>query len=193
MQRLILEKNDHILLLQLSIARLGERELQGWWNTDIAYKLGGAGFLERIAGTQMTPFAAGEGILTAARLVEESLLESIPGNPCFSLFSPPLPLRNELMRRYHHFKRYPEDTPDEIRALLDVRTDWTVDALCSLIEETAGRSASAYEGTSFGRELPSVTGGTSGELEATMNALATVYLSIEKGKYVLPYFRTTGV
>jgi hypothetical protein len=190
------ENLDHILHLQLAVARLGERELETWWNTDIAYKLGGAGFLERIAGPEMAPFAAGEGVLLAARLHEESILESIPGNPCFSLFCPPLPLRNELIRRYHHFKRYPEDTPDEIRAILDVSTDWTVDALRALIQKATGNISPACEGTSFGREITAVAagvGGTSDNLESMMNELAAAYLALGKGKYVLPYFRTSGV
>ena len=28
---------DFLLLLQLTVARLGEKELLGWWNTDIVY------------------------------------------------------------------------------------------------------------------------------------------------------------
>ena len=186
-----------MLYLQLAVARLGERELQGWWNTDIAYKLGGAGFLERITSPLMASYAAGDGILMAARLHEETILESIPGTPCFSLFSPPLPLRNELTRRYQHFKRYTEDTPDEIRALLDINTEWTVTMLCELIEKETAGSTSAYEGTSFGREIAGpadaigISANNAASHELTMKALATAYLALDKGKYVLPYFRAT--
>lgn len=183
---------DHILHLQLAVARLGERELEAWWNTDIAYKLGGAGFLERIAGPEMAPFAAGEGVLLTARLHEEALLESIHGNPCFSLFCPPLPLRNELIRRYHHFKRYPEDTPDEIRAILDKNTEWSADALRSLIRKLTGGNPTDWEGTSFGREIVGPTGGTFASEEAMMNALAAVYLALDKGLYILPYCRSVS-
>jgi hypothetical protein len=194
-QRLGVDLHDHLLYLQLAVARLGERELQGWWNTDIAYKLGGAGFLERITSPLMAPYSAGAGVLLAARLLEESLLESIPGNPAYSLFSPPLPLRNELTRRYQHFKRYPEDTPEEIRAILDINTDWTAAMLRDLIKQETGGITPEYEGTSFGREIAAASGATgAGEsgaagLEPTMNALAAVYLALEKGKFALPYFR----
>ncbi len=41
---------DSILLIQLTVARLGEKELLSWWNTDICYKLGGADFLKRLVG-----------------------------------------------------------------------------------------------------------------------------------------------
>jgi hypothetical protein len=37
-----MENLDQLLYCQLIIARLGEKELLAWWNTDIAYKLGGA-------------------------------------------------------------------------------------------------------------------------------------------------------
>lgn len=187
-----MEKIDQLLLLQLAVARLGERELQGWWNTDIAYKLGGAGFLERIAGPEMAPFAAGEGVLLAARLHEEALLESIPGNPCFSLFCPSIPLRNELTRRYHHFKRYPEDTPGEIRAILDKNTDWNAATLHSLIGKLSGGTSTEWEGTSFGRELSGPSGGTFESEAVAMNVLAASYLTLEKGQYVLPYCRSVS-
>jgi hypothetical protein len=53
---------DSILLLQVAVARLGETELMGWWDTDIAYKLGGAYFLQRLVGPRLAPLAAGEGV-----------------------------------------------------------------------------------------------------------------------------------
>jgi len=46
---------DTILYIQLVIARLGEKELMNWWNTDIAYEMGGGDFLERLLGKTMAP------------------------------------------------------------------------------------------------------------------------------------------
>ena len=55
---------DKILYIQLTIARLGEKELMSWWNTDVVYKLGGADFLQRLVGEIIAPLAAGEASVT---------------------------------------------------------------------------------------------------------------------------------
>jgi hypothetical protein len=41
-----------ILYTQLIIARMGEKELMSWWNTDIAHEMGGADFLGRLVAAQ---------------------------------------------------------------------------------------------------------------------------------------------
>lgn len=56
---------------------MGEKELMNWWNTDAAYKLGGAPFLQRLLGKTIAPLAAGEAVLEAARLKETSLISEI--------------------------------------------------------------------------------------------------------------------
>ncbi len=185
-----MEKLDQILHLQLVVARLGEKELQAWWNTDIAYKLGGAAFLAKITGTEMVPFAAGEGILAASRLKEEELVAAIPGEPRFSLFCPPLALRNELAFRFHHFKRYPDDTPAEILSILDSFTEWTVASLRAFLEKLTAGAPTDYEGTSFGRELTGIGEGRFASDEAAIQSLAAAYLGLEKGRFVLPYCRS---
>jgi hypothetical protein len=48
---------DKILHTQLIIARMGEKELMNWWNTDIAYKMGGADFLKRLRRYPCAPFS----------------------------------------------------------------------------------------------------------------------------------------
>ncbi len=68
---------DKIFHIQLIIARLGEKELMNWWNTDAAYKLGGAAFLQRLLGKTIAPLAAGEAVLEAARLKESSLISAM--------------------------------------------------------------------------------------------------------------------
>jgi len=191
---------DEILHLQLIVARLGERELLSWWNTDIAYKLGGADFLGRLLGKEMAPLAAAEGILAAARGKEEALVAAIPGAPCCSLFCPPSGLRNELGYRLSHFKRYLDDTPAEITAILDSGTEWTVESLRALLRDatkdaTTGAGTGAdYEGTSFGRELRlsgrvAGLGPAGGDEAAMMRVLAAAYIGLEKGRFSLPYCR----
>jgi len=140
---------DKIIYIQLVIARLGEKELMNWWNTDIAYELGGAAFLQRLLGNTIAPLAAGEAILEAARLKESSLISEIPGNKqVFSLFKPEPGLNTALKERMRHFKRYPDDIPDEIVSILDPGKNWTSRELVSLIN-VPDRSQST--GTSFGR------------------------------------------
>ena len=97
---------DSLLLLQLTVARLGEKELLGWWNTDIVYKLGGADFLNRLVGSTFAPLAAGEAVLMAARMKEEQGLAAIPGESAYTLFCPEPRLRSELTHRFRHFKTY---------------------------------------------------------------------------------------
>jgi len=184
------ERNNHLLYLQLIVARLGEKELSGWWDTDIAYRLGGAGFLSRIAGNEMAPLAAGDGLIRAARNREEPLIDTVPGASVMSLFCPPPTLRNELSRRYAHYKKYREDTPEEILILLSSETEWTVDALRTLLKkETAGVTWTT-EGTTSGRELslegkkPFVSG------ENALMACAAAYCELEKGRFTLIYCRT---
>lgn len=184
-----MESIDDILVLQLAVARLGERELQNWWNVDIGYKLGGAAFLEKISGAQMAVFAIGEGLLGSARLKEEEVVARIPGSSAFSLFCPPSHIRNELMFRYNHCKRYPEDTPDAVRAVLNSETDWTVESLRSFIHNLTGDASSKYEGTSFGRECTGSDGKAFADVGSALRALAFSYLSLEKGQFSLPYYR----
>lgn len=184
------EHIDHLLYLQLIVACLGEKELAGWWDTDIAYRLGGAGFLARIAGSDMAPLAAGDGVLLAARTKEGPLVGAIPGTPCMSLFCPPASLGNELNRRFIHYKKYREDTPEEVFALLNPQTDWTVEALRELLKkETAGAVWEA-EGTTAGRELtlPGERPFASGE--EALRACAAAYLELAEGGFTLVYCRT---
>ncbi len=54
---------DKILYIQLIIARMGEKELRNWWNTDMAYEGGGGDFLQRLLGDTLAPLAAAEGIV----------------------------------------------------------------------------------------------------------------------------------
>jgi len=185
-----MEKLDRILFLQLVAARLGEKELLSWWNTDIAYKFGGADFLGRLVGKEIAPLAAGEGILLAARMKEDERIGGIPGERARSLFCPETTMRNELSRRFHHFKRYPEDIPPEIASILDTGTEWTVETLRALLASSAEGVATAIEGTAFGREVSCASGAFADEFEA-MHSLAARYADLEKGKFVLHYCRAS--
>jgi len=185
-----MEKLDQILFLQLVVARLGEKELLSWWNTDIAFKFGGADFLARLVGKESAPLAAAEGILTAARMKEDQLVANIPNDDARSLFSPETKLRNEISRRLHHFKRYPEDIPAEIVTILDSAKEWTVEELRSLLAASAGRVAVVIEGTGFGREVACASGAFADDFEATAS-LAARYGDLEKGAFVLHYYRSS--
>jgi len=176
---------DEILLLQLNVARLGEKELMNWWNTDIAYQHGGSDFLTRLVGAAFAPLAAGEGILLAARLEEEPLLASARDEHLCSLFLPEPALRTALAERYRHFKTYPDDLPEALRAILDPTKDFKAPELLARLEST---SKSEFQGTSFGR-LVTIAPGASPK--ATMRALASTYTMADKGRYVMPYYEST--
>lgn len=185
-----MELNDHLLYLQLIVARLGEKELCSWWDTDITYRLGGAGFLSRITGKGMAPLAAGDGLIRAARSREEPLVDAVPGTSAISLFCPPAGLRNELTRRYAHYKKYREDTPEETLALLSPEKEWTAEALRTLLKKETAGATWTTEGTTSGRELslegkkPFVSG------EDALRACAAAYCELEKGRFTLIYCRT---
>ena len=176
---------DQILYVQLIIARLGEKELHNWWNTDIAYEMGGSDFLKRLVGEKLAPLSAGEGILQAAYLKEQSIQNQIPGGSCFSLFCPQSNLDIALKERYRRLKRYPDDISDEIRTILDPKTEWRASDLAALLSDL---SVPDFQGTSFGKLI---------EIEAhwdqfdTIKALASVILRNEKGRYIMPYFKGT--
>ncbi len=125
---------DDILYYQLIIARLGEKELMNWWNTDIAFELGGSAFLNDLLGETMAPISAAEGLLEAARLKEQSLFKDIPSSVTpVSLFLPEPQIQILLKERVRHFKRYPEDLPGNISDILNSKTDFTIQDLKNLV------------------------------------------------------------
>lgn len=175
---------DSLLLLQLTVARLGEKELLGWWNTDIVYKLGGADFLNRLVGSTFAPLAAGEAVLMAARMKEEQGLAAIPGESAYTLFCPEPRLRSELTHRFRHFKTYPDDVPAEIREILDSERQWKAP---DLFARLGANPKPSFQGTSFGREVSVHKAWT--ELEKA-RALAATLSPEDKGSYVMPYYRS---
>ena len=180
---------DTILLLQLTVARLGEKELLAWWNTDICYKLGGADFLNRLVGPVLAPLAAGEAILMAASLKEEKLIKAISGADAFSLFWPEPEARAALGRRLRHFKTYPDELPADIAEILDPGREWKSGELLERL--TGGPKVSfqgtKFQGTSFGREV-SVAAAWGAVRKA--QALASTFSAGDRGAYVMPYYRS---
>jgi len=175
---------DKIIYTQLIIARMGEKELMNWWNTDIAYELGGADFLKRLLGDTLAPLAAGEGILKAAQLKESQSIKDIPNKQqVYSLFSPEPEINVAINERLRHFKRYPEDIPEEISQILDPKKDWQYEELVALLST---ESANNYTGTSFGKEIKKNPGDGMTEL---MSKLASLVSTNEKGNYVLSYYQ----
>ena len=124
---------DKILYTQLIIARMGEKELMNWWNTDIGHKMGGADFLERLLGKVMAPLSAGEGILRAAYLKEMQTINEMPNNNKVGTLFRPEPAIG-IEERYRHFKRYPESLPENIAEILDPKKDWSSDQLAELLQ-----------------------------------------------------------
>lgn len=47
------ERLDTILAVQIAVARLGEKPIHFWWNSDIADVDGGADLLQRMVGAEM--------------------------------------------------------------------------------------------------------------------------------------------
>jgi hypothetical protein len=174
---------DAILLLQLTVARLGEKELMNWWNTDIVYKLGGADFLQRLVGPRMAPLSAGEAVLLAAQRKEEKIIATIPGHATYSLFCPLPSVRAALSQRFRHYKTYLDDMPTAVEEILNPDTEWQISDLCARLQTFPKAD---FLNTSFGRELsrnPNVY-----ELELAQ-ALASTFSAADKGDYVMPYYR----
>lgn len=175
---------NKILYTQLIIARLGEKELMNWWNTDIAYEMGGADFLGRLLGITMAPLAAGEGILRAAYLREMQIIKEMPNNDTVcTLFRPEPEVAIGIEERYRHFKRYPESLSDDITEILDPQKDWSSNQLAELIGSDFSPES---KGTSFGKEIVKPEGVGIGDIMASM---ASMIKSNEQGRYVLVYYR----
>jgi len=177
---------DTILNIQLTICRLGEKEHFNWWNTDIAFKLGGSDFLYRLVGSTLAPLSAGEAIIIAARYKEEPLIASIPQKEVFSIFCPESELRYALEQRFRHFKTYPGDVPDNIAEIINPETVWTE---VQLLERIAVKTKSEYNGTSFGREITINKSWSSVE---KIQALSSTFSITDKGNYVMPYYRKSN-
>lgn len=176
---------DKILYTQLIIARMGEKELMNWWNTDIAYEGSGGDFLQRLLGDTLAPLAAAEGILKAARLKEVQLIEEMPDNQnVYTLFRPEAQVEIALKERLRYFKRYPESLPEEISQILDPKKDWQPDALANLIQP---ENRPEFTGSSFGKEIQKKTGLGITDI---MTSLAAIARTNEKGRYVLPYYKS---
>jgi hypothetical protein len=174
---------DKILYTQLIIARMGEKELMNWWNTDIAFNLGGADFLNRLLGDVLAPLAAGEGILKGAQLKDSQHIANMPNSEeVFTLFNPEPEINIAIKERLRHFKRYPEDLPEEISHILDPNKDWTIEEFIALISTN---EAAKYTGTSFGKEIVKTAGLS---IVDVMNNLASIIKTNEKGNYVLSYY-----
>jgi hypothetical protein len=174
---------DTILHCQLTVARMGEKELMNWWNTDIAYEVGGATFLQDLLGETMAPLAAGEGILEAARLKEASLFEELPSDQSyFSLFQPEPEIQTALKERIRHFKRYPEDITDPIKEIINPKTDFTLDQLKErvLVDQSIQK-----KGTSFGHQVIKTPGNSK---IGFYQALTAEIMECEKSNYVLHYY-----
>ncbi|MBF0258411.1 MAG: BREX-6 system BrxE protein [Desulfamplus sp.] len=175
---------DKILYTQLIIARMGEKELMNWWNTDIAYEMGGADFLKRLLGDTLAPLSAGEGILKAARLKESQLINDMPDNQnVYTLFRPEPDVDIAVEERLRYFKRYPETLPEEIAQILDPKKDWRPDQLADLIEPEKDPEST---GSSFGKEVQKTVG--LGMADIIIN-MASIVKKNEKGRYVLCYYR----
>lgn len=177
---------DHILALQLTIARLGEKELCNWWNLDITYKFGGADFLLRLTGKAMAPLAAGEGLLLAAGQREAELSARIPER-VVTLFQPVASVQMALLHRFRHFKAYPSDLPEVLALLLDPERDWKIAELVAHRDKLCtGTKAPQVEATAFGH-LCKVPADMS-PLDIA-KALALSFNATAKGTLVLSYCR----
>jgi hypothetical protein len=177
---------DNIIKTQLIIGRMGEKELMNWWNIDIAYEMGGADFLKRLLGDTLALLAAGEGILKAAHLKESQLINEMPENQSvFSLFRPESQVAVAIEDRLRHFKRYPEDLPEEIKHILDPEKDWASNDLADLISTD---TSVPFTGSSFGKEIKKTIGLGIADL---MTQLASIIKTNEKSRYVLCYYRET--
>lgn len=148
---MIQQELDDILYLQLIVARLGEKEMMNWWNTDIVFKLGGSAFLHNLLGEIIAPLSAGEAIIEAAKRKEQSLLKDFPSTSVpFSLFVPEPQVQIALKERMRHFKQYPEDLPEKISNILNSRTDFSIQNLKDLI---LNPEKFEFSDTSFGKKL----------------------------------------
>lgn len=173
---------DQILTLQLTVARLGEKDLMNWWNLDVAQELGGADFLNRLVGPTMAPLSIADALLTVASAKEGAIMNKMP-TQVFSLFSPPVALLGALRDRFRHYKRYPEDVPESVRLILDSRKSFTKEDLQKWLQSSTFAKS---QGTSFGSEL---------QMDPHWNvlqcaqALCNEIATGQRGEYPFAYYR----
>lgn len=178
------EKLDSFLATQLAIARLGEKPIRFWWNSDIVDIDGGADLLYRLVGETMAPLSAIEGVLLVAERAERRRLSTIPAPQAYSLFCPEPVIRKMLRQRLRQFKSYPDELPDAVGRL--VSSGLGEDDLMAAIDTDLGTEFEEVE-TSFGIELQ--MGIAEEDPVKSALSLASVALRSPRGSYTLPYYR----
>ena len=73
----------------------------------------------------------------------------------YTLFRPEPEVDIAIEERLRHFKRYPEDLPEEISQILAPKKDWAAQELADLIST---EKSPEFIGTSFGREIEKTVG-----------------------------------
>ena len=178
---------DKILAIQLIIARLGEKELRNWWNLDIAFENGGADFIERLVGNthqNLTKLAIADGLMQSCFNLEQKLLANLPRENGISLFVPEGTLLIELKERFRHFKKYPDDLPNEIQVILDSSIDYSEDELINMLPLESTLKPELVEGTSHGK-LVKILPGWDAIQKAT--SYANMIVENSKSSYTLIY------
>lgn len=180
---------DMLIYVQLIIGRLGEKEAMGWWNTDIAHRLGGAKFLTAITNSRVAPLAAAEGLLLAAQMKESGLLLDASCDSAFSLFCPPPEITRFIKQRLMHYKKYEDDIPADIIELMKFEHDWSNDELLSLLKKQASSMDYMIEGTVAGLEVRPKEAKAFTSCEDALLCCAAVYCTLGKNAFKLIYVR----
>lgn len=173
---------DEILVLQLQIARAGEKERLSWWRVDATDALGGGDFYQRLLGNA-SRLAAAETALAGAKAREALLFQErgIAEDTVFTLFHPPFALAVALRERWQHFKSYSEELPPDLSHLLDHELSFAKGEFEAWLQELPRPS---FERSTLGRRMRGVW--PENDLEQ-MQSLAALLLPLEE-KYPLPYY-----
>lgn len=178
---------DRLLKLRLVVARTGEMDLLGWWNTNRVLAALGASVYPR-GFPRTAPFAQARVVFAVARLRTRELW-SPPG--CATLWNLPPDIEDAFEDHWQAWVDQPAswapvfnalassrgELLDELRAL-DALTDVEVAAARELKRSVDGRAVL----------LPGVRSVD----DATLGLLAAGFFRGERGKPAIPYARLEG-
>ncbi|MCG6146503.1 BREX-6 system BrxE protein [Leptospira bandrabouensis] len=188
---LSLDDLDSILSMRFLVARLGEAHRFCWWdkNLDATDFEGGGSFFRKLLPSDnhiVGQISAVEAVVLSAKEFElKKLRDAKNQKVSLSIFIAPPYLESELSDRIFHWKRFPSETPDSLKKIIDskLEREALLDEFKNIISIDTDITT---EGTSFGMKLKEKFNIDEINVRHFQNLLKAI--SLKKGEWSFPYY-----